>query len=50
VIALDLQHPDPVTAAADGDSEATAGAYDPVLLVRLPVRMNAVEKEDAGGG
>jgi len=48
VVALDLQHPDPVAAAADGEAEATVLAGDPVLLVPLPLRMHAVEKEDVG--
>jgi hypothetical protein len=50
VVAPNLQHPDPVTAAADGGPEATALAGDPVLLVRLPLRVHPVEEKDIGGG
>jgi hypothetical protein len=39
-----------VTAAADGGPEATALAGDPVLLVRLPLRVDPVEEKDVGEG
>jgi hypothetical protein len=50
VVALDLQHPDAVTATSDGNPEAAALAGDAVPLVRLPLRVDAVEEEDVGRG